>query len=264
MADRNASVSPADDMPLISHLIELRDRLIRAVVAVLLAFIVLFWWAKDLYHWVTIPLQSVLPPNTSMIATDVTSPFFAPIKLALVASFVLALPYVLWQAWSFIAPALYQHEKRLALPLLLSSVLLFYVGVAFAYFLVFPVMFGFFTQIAPEGVSVMTDIDSYLSFVLSMFLAFGLTFEIPIATVLLVWSGVVELDSLKNKRRYIFLGSFIAAAILTPTPDILTQSMLAIPMYLLYEAGVLVASLLLKKSADNDATDASAESPPKS
>lgn len=264
MADRNASVSPADDMPLISHLIELRDRLIRAVVAVLLMFILLFWWAKDLYHWVTIPLQSVLPPNTSMIATDVTSPFFAPIKLALVASFVLALPYVLWQAWSFIAPALYQHEKRLALPLLLSSVLLFYVGVAFAYFLVFPVMFGFFTQIAPEGVSVMTDIDSYLSFVLSMFLAFGLTFEIPIATVLLVWSGVVELESLKSKRRYMFLGSFIAAAILTPTPDILTQSMLAIPMYLLYEAGVLVASLLLKKSSDNDTADASAESPPKS
>lgn len=252
----SASNAPTpDEMPLLAHLVELRDRVLRAVMAILLVFLGVFWWAKDLYHWVTIPLQNVLPPNTSMIATDVTSPFFAPFKLALVVSFALALPYVLWQVWSFIAPGLYQHEKRLILPLLLSSTLLFYLGVAFAYFLVFPVMFGFFTSIAPEGVSIMTDIDSYLSFVLSMFLAFGLTFEIPIATILLAWSGIIELQSLKEKRSYVLVGSFIAAAVLTPTPDVLTQSMLAIPMYLLYEAGLLIAHFLLKNSGTHTDTE---------
>jgi sec-independent protein translocase protein TatC len=236
------------EQPLIAHLVELRQRLLYSVLAVLVIFLGLFYFANDLYTWVSAPLTALLPEGTSMIATDVTSPFFAPFKLTLVVSAFIAMPFLLHQAWCFIAPGLYRHEKRLAVPLLISSILLFYLGAAFAYFVVFPIIFGFFTSVGPENIAVMTDISSYLNFVLKLFFAFGIVFEIPVATLLLVWSGVVTVKSLKQKRAYVIVGCFVLGMLLTP-PDIISQSLLAVPMWLLFELGILLGAILVRKPA---------------
>jgi len=225
------------ELPLIAHLRELRDRLLKCLVAVIIVFLALIYFANDIYAIASAPMRAVLPEGGQMIAFEVASPFLAPFKLTLYVSFFLAMPVVLYQVWSFIAPALYQKEKRIAIPLFFSSVLLFYAGVAFAYFVVFQLVFGFFTQIAPEGIQVSPDINAYLSFVLKLSFAFGLAFEIPVATVLLVWAGVVSPEGLVKKRPYVFIGCFVFGMLLTP-PDVISQSLLAIPMWLLFELGV--------------------------
>ncbi len=227
-----------DPQPLISHLSELRDRLLRALMAVLGVFLCLVYFSSDIYTFVSAPLVEQLPEGTSMIATDVASPFFTPIKLTMMVSIFIAVPMILYQVWAFIAPGLYKHEKRLVIPLLLSSSLLFYCGVAFAYFLVFPLVFSFFTSISPVDVQIATDISSYLDFILSLFMAFGIAFEIPVAIILLVWTGVVEPDDLRKKRPYIIVSAFVIGMFLTP-PDILSQTLLAVPMCLLFEVGLL-------------------------
>lgn len=232
----------------IAHLIELRARLLNIVVALLLVFICLFPWASDLYTLMAQPLLAKLPPGGKMIATDVTAPFFVPLKVAMMAALLIALPYVLYQIWRFVAPGLYEHEKRLVIPLIVASTLLFFCGMAFAYFVVFPVVFGFITASAPQGVAVMTDIDKYLSFVLGMFLAFGVTFEVPVAVVLLVRMGIVSVEKLREIRSYVIVGAFVIGAIFTP-PDVVSQFMLAIPLWLLYEAGIVVASWVGKGKA---------------
>jgi sec-independent protein translocase protein TatC len=225
---------------IIAHLIELRKRLLYSVVSLLLVFLCLFPWAADLYALLAQPLLAKLPQGGHMIATDVTTPFFVPMKVALMTAFLITLPYILFQVWSFVAPGLYAHEKRWIVPLVVASFMLFLGGMAFAYFAVFPMVFGFITAAAPEGVAVMTDIDKYLSFVLSMFLAFGVTFQVPVAVVAMVKMGFVSVAKLREIRRYVIVGAFIAAAILTP-PDVVSQFMLAIPLWLLYEAGIWVA-----------------------
>lgn len=242
------------EQPLIAHLVELRQRLLYSVLAILVIFIGLFYFANDLYTWVSAPLTALLPEGASMIATDVTSPFFAPFKLTLVASIFVAMPFLLHQAWSFIAPGLYQHEKRLAIPLLISSILLFYLGITFAYFVVFPIIFGFFTSVGPENIAVMTDISSYLNFVLKLFFAFGIVFEIPVATLLLLWSGVVTVQGLKKKRAYVVVGCFVLGMLLTP-PDVISQSLLAVPMWLLFELGILLGNVLVRKANDEEASE---------
>lgn len=241
----------SQQQPLISHLLELRNKLLRAIGSVLLVFICLVYWANDIYHYMAIPLMQALPESSSMIATDVAAPFFAPFKLTLVLSFFIAIPYVLFQIWSFVAPGLYKHEKRLVVPLLASSTLLFYLGIAFAYYVVFPVVFGFFTSVAPDGVEVATDISSYLSFILKLFFAFGLAFEIPVAVVLLCWAGVTTPEELKKKRPYIVVGAFIVGMLLTP-PDIISQTMLAIPMLVLFEGGLIAARFYSKGESEED------------
>ena len=233
-------------MPLVAHLTELRDRLLRALLAILVIFIGLFPFANDIYSFVSEPLRELLPAGASMIATDVASPFLTPFKLTLVTAIFVAIPYVLYQIWSFIAPGMYRHEKRLAIPLLASSIALFYAGAAFAYFVVFPLIFAFFTSVGPEDIQIMTDINSYLNFVLKLFFAFGLAFEIPIAAVIMIWSGVTTADNLARKRPYIIVGCFIFGMLLTP-PDIISQSLLAIPMWILFEIGVLFGRLIEKK-----------------
>lgn len=225
----------------IAHLIELRTRLLHSAVALLLVFICLFPWAADLYALLAQPLLDKLPKGGQMIATDVTTPFFVPLKVAMMASFLIALPYILYQIWRFVAPGLYAHEKRLVVPLIIASTLLFFCGMAFAYFVVFPVVFGFITAAAPQGVAVMTDIDKYLSFVLSMFMAFGITFQVPVAVVLLVRMSFVSVEKLREIRSYVIVGAFVIGAIFTP-PDVVSQFMLAIPLWLLYEAGIVVAA----------------------
>lgn len=240
--------------PLVEHLLELRRRLVYAAMGVALCFIAIVPFAQQLYAFVAQPLMSVLPENTSMIATDVVAPFFVPIKVAMMAAFLVTLPNTLYQIWAFVAPALYQNEKRLIAPLILSSVTLFFSGMAFCYFLVFPVMFKFFAGVTPLGVSMATDIDKYLSFILTLFLAFGITFEVPVAVILLNRMGVVPLDTLQAARPYIIVISFILAAIFTP-PDILSQILLAIPMIVLYELGVLVCRMSGKRENHNENTD---------
>ena len=230
----------------IAHLIELRTRLLHAIVALLLVFLCLFPWASKLYAVLAQPLLSKLPKGGQMIATDVTTPFFVPLKVALMASFLIALPYILYQVWRFIAPGLYAHERRLILPLIAASTVLFYCGMAFAYFAVFPIVFGFITASAPQGVAVMTDIDKYLSFVLTMFVAFGVTFEVPVAVVILVRMGVVSTAKLREVRPYMVVVAFIVGAIFTP-PDVVSQFMLAMPLWLLYESGIIVAGWIEKK-----------------
>lgn len=250
----------SQQQPLISHLLELRNKLLRAIGSVLLVFICLVYWANDIYHYMAIPLMQALPESSSMIATDVAAPFFAPFKLTLVLAFFIAIPYVLFQVWSFVAPGLYKHEKRLVVPLLASSTLLFYLGIAFAYYVVFPVVFGFFTSVAPDGVEVATDISSYLSFILKLFFAFGLAFEIPVAVVLLCWAGVTTPEELKKKRPYIVVGAFIVGMLLTP-PDIISQTMLAIPMLVLFEGGLIAARFYSKgESEEEDDEDTTEES----
>lgn len=234
----------------IAHLVELRTRLLNSVVAVLLVFICLFPWASDLYTILAHPLLAKLPKGGQMIATDVTTPFFVPLKVAMMAAFLIALPYILYQIWRFVAPGLYEHEKRLVWPLIIASTILFFCGMAFAYFVVFPVVFGFITASAPQGVAVMTDIDKYLSFVLTMFMAFGMTFQVPVAVVLLVRMGFVTVAKLREARPYAVVGAFVVGAIFTP-PDVVSQLMLAVPLWLLYEAGIVVASWL--KPADKTA-----------
>ena len=224
----------------ISHLIELRDRLLRAIIAVVGFTLVLVYWAKEIYALLAQPLLSALPAGATMIATDVTGTFLVPLKVTLMAGFLLALPYVLYQMWAFVAPGLYQHEKRLAVPVLVSSFAFFLIGMSFAYFVVFPVAFGFFVGYTPPGVQMMTDIDKYLSFVLTMFLAFGLTFETPVVVVVLVRMGVVSLEKLRSVRAYVIVGAFVLGAIFTP-PDVISQLLLAIPLWLLYEVGLFLA-----------------------
>ncbi|SEM01894.1 twin-arginine translocase subunit TatC [Halomonas caseinilytica] len=239
--------------PLIEHLIELRSRLMRAVVVILVIFLGLYAFANDIYTFVATPLMALLPEGSQMIATEVASPFLAPFKLTLMVAVFIAVPFVLHQAWAFIAPGLYDNEKKLALPLLASSIALFYAGAAFAYYVVFPLLFQFFTQAGPENVAVMTDIQQYLNFVLKLFFAFGVAFEIPIATFLLILSGATTVESLSRKRPYVVLGCFVIGMLLTP-PDVVSQSLLAIPMYLLYEVGLLFGRLI-KRKRDADAAD---------
>src|SRR5690554_2409111 len=235
---------------LLDHLAELRSTLLRSVSAVLLIFLSLIYFARDLYRWLADPLMAHLPEGTSMIATDVGAPFFAPFKLTLVVAVLIAIPFLLHQIWRFIAPGLYQHEKRLVAPLLISSSLLFYAGIAFAYFVLLPIAFGFFTSMAPEGITIATDITSYLDFVLKIFFAFGFAFEIPIAVVLLCWSGVVTPAQLRAKRPYVIVAVFVIGMLLTP-PDVISQTLLAIPMWLLFELGVLLSSWYIKDKISN-------------
>jgi sec-independent protein translocase protein TatC len=231
----------------IAHLIELRTRLLHSFVALLVVFVCLFPWAADLYAMLAHPLLAKLPKGGQMIATDVTTPFFVPIKVALMTSFLIALPYILYQVWRFVAPGLYAHERRLIWPLIAASTGLFYCGMAFAYFAVFPVVFGFVTASAPQGVAVMTDIDKYLSFVLTMFVAFGVTFQVPVAVVILVRMKMVTTAKLKEIRPYVVVGAFVVGALFTP-PDVVSQFMLAVPLWLLYEAGIIVAGWTVRES----------------
>jgi sec-independent protein translocase protein TatC len=224
----------------LSHLIELRTRLMRSIIAVVVVLLVLFPFAKDIYALLAQPLLRVLPHGSTMIATDVTGTFLVPLKVTLMAAFLIALPYVLWQAWAFVAPGLYQHEKRLVMPVLVSSCLFFLFGMSFAYFFVFPIAFGFFAGYAPAGVQMMTDIDKYLSFVLTMFMAFGITFETPVVVVVLVRMRVVTLEKLRSFRPYVIVGAFVVGAVFTP-PDVISQSLLAVPLWLLYELGLVLA-----------------------
>jgi sec-independent protein translocase protein TatC len=244
----------------ISHLIELRSRLLRSIVAIVVVLVCLFPWAKDIYAALAAPLLKALPHGSTMIATDVTGTFLVPLKVTLMAAFLIALPYVLYQMWAFVAPGLYHHEKRLALPVIFSSVVFFALGMAFAYFIVFPIAFGFFAGYTPTGVQMMTDIDKYLSFVLTMFVAFGITFEVPVVVVVLVRLGVVSLEKLRSIRGYVIVGAFIVGAIFTP-PDVLSQVMLAVPLWLLYELGLLVARFVAVTKPETGAEESESRSP---
>ena len=248
MTDPAPESESLQTQPFMMHLLELRDRLLRSIVAVLVVFAALFAFANDLYQYISEPLREYLPDSSTMIATEVASPFFTPFKLTLVASLFVAMPYILYQVWAFVAPGLYQREKKIALPLFFSSVFLFYAGMAFAYYVVFPLIFLFFTSIGPEGVTMMTDIRSYLDFVLKILFAFGLAFEIPVAVVILSWVGVVNPQSLAEKRPYVFVGCFVLGMLLTP-PDVISQILLAIPMWLLFEVGVVFGRMLYKEDA---------------
>lgn len=235
-----------EETSLVSHLIDLRNRLLRASLAVLLVFVCLIPFSETIFSLVAKPLLRALPMGATMIATQVASPFLTPFKTTLWVAVFISMPVVIYHVWAFVAPGLYRREKRFAVPLVVSSILLFYCGVAFAYFVVFPLMFAFFNAVAPEGVAVMTDISNYLDFILVIFFAFGIAFEVPIATVMLVWSGLVRVEQLKANRAYVFLGAFVAGMILTP-PDIISQTLLALPIYLLYEAGIIMAGVMLRK-----------------
>ena len=239
--------------PLIDHLTELRDRLLRCVVVVLVLALVMVPFANDIYSFVAQPLNDLLPEDRGMIATEVASTFLAPFKLVMVIAICLAMPFILHQSWAFIAPGLYQREKRIAAPLLLSSIVLFYAGLAFAYYVVFPLVFGFFSSIAPEGVAYTPDISRFLDTALKLFMAFGLAFEIPVATVLLIWSGAVDPDSLSEKRPYVIVGCFVVAMLLTP-PDVISQCLLGLPMWLLFELGIIFGRMIpeREKEPEND------------
>lgn len=253
MSDHNSSAASSEEqeLPFLSHLFELRDRLLRVVLVVVLIFAGLFSFANDLYHMLATPLLKQMPAGSSMIATEVASPFLTPFKLVLVASIFLAMPFILYQAWAFIAPGLYKHEKRLAFPLLFSSIILFYVGMTFAYYVVFPLVFGFLVTTAPQGVAVMTDISKYLDFVLKLFFAFGVAFEVPIATILLVLAGVTTPDNLAAKRAYIIVAAFVVGMLLTP-PDVISQTLLALPMWMLFEIGLFFSRVLLRQRAERE------------
>ncbi|WP_006786568.1 twin-arginine translocase subunit TatC [Thiorhodospira sibirica] len=248
---------------LLSHLLELRTRLLRMVLGVLVIFIALAPFANPIYSFVAEPLMAHLPEGNSMIAIDVAAPFLIPFKLVLMLSIILAIPYLLYQVWAFVAPGLYQHERSIALPLIASSTLLFYVGMAFAYFVVFPLIFAFFTSTAPEGVAVMTDIGRYLDFIILLFLAFGIAFEVPIATILLVWMGLTTPQKLAAKRPYVIVGAFVIGMLLTP-PDIISQTLLALPVWVLFEIGLLLSRVMIKRRPDEAeaAEDPDDEPPP--
>ena len=239
------------EQTLMDHLVELRDRLLHMVLAILIVFVALFAFAEDIFTVAADPLLALMPEGTSMIATGVTSPFLVPFKLVLLLSVLLTIPYLLHQLWSFIAPGLYRHEKRMAGPLLVSSVVLFYCGIAFAYFVIFPILFGFFIGIAPEGVAVMTDIGQYLDFIIAIFLAFGIAFEVPVATFLLIAAGITTPDKLANKRPYIIIGAFVIGMLLTP-PDVISQSLLAVPIWLLFELGLIMSRIFLKEKPEEN------------
>lgn len=244
------SDAPEKQESFITHLIEMRDRLLRSVVAVVLVFVCLFPWANDLYTLLAQPLIAKLPQGSQMIATGVVSTFFIPLKVAMMTAFLIALPFVLYQMWGFIAPGLYQHERKIGLPLLVSSVVLFFTGMAFAYFLVFPVVFGFLAGATPEGVNFAPDIGQYLDFVMTLFIAFGVTFEVPVVVILLVISNMVTVQKLREVRPYVIVGAFVIGAIFTP-PDIISQFMLAMPLWFLYEVGIILAGFMRKvKPAD--------------
>lgn len=257
----SSTSSDDQEMPLIAHLTELRNRILRCVIAILLIFAALFYFAQDIYALVAAPLRAYLPEGATMIATGVASPFLTPFKLTLVVALFLSMPVVLQQIWGFIAPGLYQHEKRIAVPLLISSILLFYGGMAFAYFVVFPIMFGFFASVTPEGVAMMTDIGQYLDFVLTLFFAFGVAFEIPVATFLLIWVGIVDVATLRKSRPYVIVGCFIVGMFLTP-PDVFSQTLLAVPMWLLFEAGLLFGGLVRKRDEHEAAAERPDDQPP--
>ena len=233
--------------PFLSHLVELRDRLLKAILSILLIFMPLSFYANDIYSFLATPLLKHLPANSTMIAIDVASPFLTPFKLALVVSVFLAVPFILYQFWAFVAPGLYKSERRLILPLLIASTLLFYLGVAFAYFVVFPLVFAFLTTTAPVGVSVMTDISRYLDFILTLFFAFGVCFEVPIFTIVLVWTGFTTPQDLKDKRPYVIVGAFVIGMLLTP-PDAISQTLLAVPMWLLFEIGLVFSRFFVREA----------------
>ncbi|MFZ2452473.1 MAG: twin-arginine translocase subunit TatC [Methylovulum miyakonense] len=235
----------------ISHLVELRDRLLKVILCVLMVFIGLAYYANEIYSFLAGPLLQHLPKNSTMIAIEVASPFFTPFKLAFIVAVFASIPVILYQFWAFVAPGLYKHEQRLVFPLLIASTLLFYTGVAFAYFIVFPLIFGFLTAAAPAGVTVMTDIAQYLDFVLALFFAFGVCFEIPIFTIVLVWTGFISPADLAEKRPYVIVGVFVIAMFLTP-PDALSQTLLAVPMWMLFEIGLLFSRLFVRKTEDDD------------
>ncbi len=252
MAQQSPDIDPRDphdiavdehEQPFLEHIIELRSRILRSLAVVAVLFVPIYYFANPLYEWISAPLMEQLPDGASMIATQVATPFITPLKLAFFAAIFLGVPYLLHQIWSFVSPGLYKHEKRFAMPLLFSSIVLFYAGMAFVYFLVFPLIFAFFTQVAPGGVEIMTDIDQYLNFVLKMFLAFGIAFEIPIATMLLAWSGIATAKGMADKRPYVIVGCFIVGMLLTP-PDVVSQLLLAMPTWLLFELGVFLARFI--------------------
>jgi sec-independent protein translocase protein TatC len=232
----------------LSHLVELRDRLIRVLIALLIVFVPMAFFARELYTLLAAPLLHVLPAGGTMIATDVVGVFLVPMKVALTVSFLVILPYVLYQIWAFVAPGLYAHEKRFAVPLLIASVLLFFIGMAFAYFAFFPMVFGFMAKFAPVGVAWMTDIEKYFSFVLTMFLAFGATFEVPVVVIVLVKTGLVSVEKLREWRPYVIVGAFVIGAVFTP-PDVISQFMMAVPLWLLYEVGIFLASFIVRPLA---------------
>ncbi len=250
MNEKNSAPSTEKDMPLLSHLLELRDRLLRMVLSVVIIFISLIYWANDIYLLLSAPLLAQLPDSSNMIATNILSPFLTPFKMTAVLSVFAAMPYILHQAWGFISPGLYRHEKRFAYPLLFSSILLFYCGLAFAYFVVFPMAWAFLTSAGPAGIEITPDISSYLDIVLKMFFAFGVAFEIPIATILMVWSGLTTVESLKEKRPYVIVGVFVVGMFLTP-PDVISQILLAIPMWILFELGLIFAVMGKKNENEN-------------
>ena len=251
MTDNNHEEELAEGT-LLSHLIELRSRLLIIAVAVLVAFIILLPFSRDIFTLVSEPLREVLPGN-AMIATAVASPLLTPFKLTFFAALFLVMPVVLFQVWNFIAPGLYKNEKRFAIPLLATSIVLFYLGIAFAYFVVFPLIFGFFTSIAPEGVEVQTDITQFLDFITTIVFAFGIAFEVPVATVLIVWAGLTNIEKLAKARPYVFLMAFIAGMFLTP-PDVISQSLLAVPVYLLYELGIIMSKVFVNKKSESDSS----------
>ncbi len=237
--------------PLITHLLELRNRLLRSVIFVSIVFLSLLYFANDIYDFVAAPLLAVMPQGSSMIATSVITPFFTPLKLTGVVAIFLSVPFLLYQAWAFVAPALYKKEKRLIYPLLISSTILFYAGVAFAYYVLFPLVFSFITKTTPSGVAIATDISSYLDFVLAIFMAFGICFEVPVAIILLVWAGITTPQDLREKRPYIIVVAFFLGMILTP-PDVISQTLLAVPMWLLFELGVVCSRLYTSKEEDKE------------
>ena len=241
-------------MPLVGHLTELRSRLLRSLLVVAAILVSLLYFSNDIYAFFSEPLRKLLPPGSTMIATEVASTFFAPFKLTLVVALLIAMPYILYQIWSFIAPGLYKHEKRFAIPLFASSIVLFYLGMAFAYYVAFPLIFGFFSQIAPEGVAYTPDISKFLDVALKMLFAFGVIFEIPIATILLVWSGITTTESLRKKRPYVIVGCFVVGALLSP-PDVLSQTLMALPMWLLFEAGIVASHAITPRSESSTESD---------
>lgn len=247
MAD-DKDTGVVEELGFLSHLVELRDRLLKAIFAVAILFACLFWFSDQIYTTLAAPLLAHLP-NSNMIAIDVAAPFFIPFKLTLMVCIFIAIPWILYQVWAFVAPGLYTHEKRLVFPMLVSSTLLFYLGVLFAYFVVFPLVFGFFTSVAPEGVEVSTDIGRYLDFVITLFFAFGIAFEVPVATVLVVAIGITTPEQLKKIRPYVFVSAFIIGMFLTP-PDIISQTLLAVPMWLLYEVGILFSAAYKRRITD--------------
>ena len=240
------------EMPLVTHLIELRSRLVRIIIALFVVFFALAFFANDIYAMLSAPLRALLPPGSTMIATDVTSPFMAPFKLTFFVALFACVPYILFQLWGFIAPALYKHERRIAIPIVLSSVVLFYAGVSFAYFVTLPAILGFFTGVGPEGVAIMTDINLYLDFALKLFLVFGFTFEIPVAVLVLIAAGVIKSAALAEQRRYIIVGCFLVAMFLTP-PDALSMTVLAVLMWMLFEVGLFFGKFIeQRREVTND------------